>query len=185
MSKVKYFLRQETSGVNARWFLAQLLLAPLPNFVGSRLRAELLRILGFNIGNDVCFWSLPTIIGGGKLHHKLAIGPHSVFNVQCFFDLAAPITIGAFVSFGPQVMLITAAHQIGEPACRLGPLESKPIHVGNGAWLGARCTILPGITIGDGAIVAAGAVVTKDVPPNTLVGGVPARPIRLLETSVA
>ena len=184
MNKVKHYLSQELSGVNARWLLARLLLSPLPNFVGSRLRAELLRALGFNIGNSVCFWSLPTIIGGGKLHHKLSIGQRSVFNVQCFFDLAAPITIGEFAGFGPQVMLITGAHQIGESGCRLGSLEPKPIHIGNGAWLGARCTILPGVTIGDGAVVAAGSLITKDVPPNALVGGVPARLIRLLETAV-
>ena len=184
VDKVKHFLSQELSGVSVRWLLAQLLLAPLPDFVGSRLRAELLRALGFNIGNGVCFWSLPTLIGGGKLHHKLAIGRRSVFNVQCFFDLAAPISIGDFVGFGPQVMLITGAHQIGEAACRLGPLDPKPIHIGNGAWLGARCTILPGVTIGDGAVIAAGSLVAKDVPPNTLVGGVPAKQIRQVETAV-
>lgn len=184
MAKVKHFLSQELSGLNGRWLLARLLLLPLPHFVGSRLRAELLRALGFNIGSGVCFWSLPTIIGGGQLHRKLTIGQRSVFNVHCFFDLAAPISIGEFVGFGPQVMLITGAHQIGEATSRLGPLDPKPIHIGNGAWLGARCTILPGVTIGSGAVVAAGSLVTKDVPPNTLVGGVPARQIRLLETAV-
>jgi maltose O-acetyltransferase len=54
----------------------------------------------------------------------------------------------------------------------------RPVTIGNGAWLGARCTILPGVNVGEGAIVAAGAVVTHDVPANTMVAGVPARAIR-------
>lgn len=174
-------LNDELSGLNGRWLLAKLLLSPLPNFVGGRLRAEFLRALGFNIGPSVCFWSLPILIGGGKLHQKLTIGRRSLFSVQCFFDLAATITIGEFVSFGPQVMLITGAHQIGVPGCRLGALNPQPISIANGAWLGARCTILPGVTIGEAAVVAAGSLVTKDVAPNALVGGVPAKFIRLLE----
>lgn len=59
-----------------------------------------------------------------------------------------------------------------------GKEKSAPIHIGNHVWIGARATILKGVTIGDGAVVAAGAVVNKDVPPNTLVGGVPARIIK-------
>jgi acetyltransferase-like isoleucine patch superfamily enzyme len=60
-------------------------------------------------------------------------------------------------------------------------LEPHPVNIGNKVWIGANATILPGVTIGDGAIVAAGAVVTKDVVPKTLVGGVPARLIKSVE----
>ena len=56
-----------------------------------------------------------------------------------------------------------------------------PIHIGRHVWIGANATVLPGVTIGEGAIVAAGAVVTKDVPKNTMVGGVPARVIRTID----
>ena len=58
-----------------------------------------------------------------------------------------------------------------------------PIHIGKNVWIGANATVLAGVTIGDGAVVAAGAVVTKDVAPNTVVGGVPARVIKVIETS--
>ena len=61
-------------------------------------------------------------------------------------------------------------------------MTPAPIVVGNNVWIGSHATILKGVTIGDGAIVAAGAVVTKDVPANTIVGGVPAKPIRKIES---
>ena len=125
-------------------------------------------------------YGTPQLIGGGKLQQKLSVGRQCLLSVEVFFDLAGPITLGNQVFIGPQVMLITGAHEIGEPARRLGRLSPQPIVIEDGAWLGARCTILPGVTIGAGAVVAAGAVVTKDVAPNTLVGGVPARAMRRL-----
>ncbi|MEZ4593166.1 MAG: acyltransferase [Chloroflexota bacterium] len=173
-------LSQEFIIQNKRWKLAQLLLSPFPNFTGSRIRAELLRLFGFHIGESVCFWGLPTIIGQREFYKHLSVGHGCLFNIQCFFDLAADITIENNVVLGPQVMLITGAHHIGDVTFRLGPLTPKPIHIKQGAWLGARCTILPGVTIGEGAVVAAGSVVSKDVAPNTLVGGVPAKIIRAL-----
>lgn len=179
--KLIELLREELFGLNGRWLLARLLLAPFPNFVGSRLRAKVLRALGFQVGTGVAFFGLPIIISSGQSHKKLTIGNHSLFNVQCFLDLAGPITIGENVTVGPQVMLITGAHQIAGSNYRLGAMTPQAIEIHRGAWLGARCTILPGVTIGAGAVIAAGALVTKDVAPNTLVGGVPARLMRVLD----
>ncbi|MGB5061580.1 MAG: acyltransferase [Candidatus Promineifilaceae bacterium] len=181
LQKLLSVAREEMYGLHPRWLLARILLFPLPPYVGSRLRVALLRLLGFHIGLGASMWGLPKLIGSGKLHQKLTIGHHSLFNIDCFIDLAAPIAIGSQVVLGPQVTLITGAHEIGDASCRLGLLVPQPIVIGDGAWLGARCTILPGVTIGAGAVVAAGAVVTKDVPPNTLVGGVPAKVMRLLD----
>ncbi len=174
-------IKEELYGLHMRWILARILLFPLPAYVGSRIRVKTLTLLGFRIGVGSSMWGLPQLIGSGKLHQKLSVGRHSLFNVDCFFDLAGPITIGNQVVLGPQVMLITGAHEIGDPACRLGILTPQPIFIEDGAWLGARCTILPGVTIGAGAVVASGAVVTRDVAPNTLVGGVPARMMRYLD----
>lgn len=176
-------LSQELKIPSSRWLLAQWILAPFPHFVGNRIRAAVLRLLGFNIGKRVCFWGLPTVIGSGQIHKKLSIGHQSMFNVQCFFDLADAISIEDNVVFGPQVMLITGGHVIGSSDFRLGPLAPKPIHIKRGAWLGARCMVLPGVTIGEGAVVAAGAVVVQDVLPNTVVGGVPAKVIPSIELS--
>ena len=92
------------------------------------------------------------------------------------------MTIGDHVYFGHDVAVLTAIHKLGD---RWRP--SWALHSPNrsrseaGSWIGARAVILGGVTIGEGAVVAAGAVVTRSVPPNTLVGGVPAVVIRELE----
>jgi hypothetical protein len=83
------------------------------------------------------------------------------------------ITIGDTCLFGPQVMLRDNDGHFYE-----NELRSEPITIGDNVWVGMRAVILKGVTIGDGAIVAAGAVVTRDVPPRSLVGGVPARVLR-------
>jgi acetyltransferase-like isoleucine patch superfamily enzyme len=176
---VKKF-EEELHGWNPRLSLAQLILSFLPITVGGRLRGLVLRGLGYRIGRGSIFFSLPTFIGGPGLHKRLEIGEGAFFNAKCFLDLAAPITIGARVTVGPEVMLITGAHKIGPPHFRSGELDPHPIVIGDGVWLGARCLVLPGVTIGCGAVVAAGAVVTKDVPPNALVGGIPAKVFRML-----
>ena len=77
------------------------------------------------------------------------------------------------VLIGPQVKLVTENHPL-DPATRKG-LITKPIVIKQNAWIGAGATILPGVTIGENSVVAAGAVVSKDVPDNTVVGGIPAR----------
>lgn len=79
-----------------------------------------------------------------------------------------------------QVLILTTSHEIGPQGQRAAALEARPVCIGSGAWLGARCTILPGVTIGAGAIIAAGAVVSRDVPANTMVAGIPARVIKSL-----
>jgi acetyltransferase-like isoleucine patch superfamily enzyme len=71
-------------------------------------------------------------------------------------------------------MLLTSTHEMASAAHRAGPITRAPLHVGDGAWLGARCILLPGVTIGAGAIVDVGSVVTRDVAPNTRVAGTPA-----------
>ena len=88
------------------------------------------------------------------------------------------ITIGNGVLIGHNVVLSTLNH---DPApARRAWLHPAPIVIGDRVWIGSNATVLPGVTIGDGAIVAAGAVVTKDVAPNTVVAGVPARLLRPL-----
>ena len=91
-----------------------------------------------------------------------------------------PIIIGNRAQIAYHVTLITGDHHIGPPASRAGVMNARPITIGEGAWIGARVVVLPGVTIGAGAVVAAGAIVTKDVAPNTLVAGVPARFLRKL-----
>jgi maltose O-acetyltransferase len=115
------------------------------------------------------------------MYTNLTIGEHTLINIKCFLDLSGPVTIGSNVAIGSDTMLITGTHQVGDHAKRADELISKPIIIGDGVWIGSRSVIYPGVTIGDGAIVAAGSVVYKDVLPDTMVGGNPARILQKLE----
>lgn len=100
-------------------------------------------------------------------------------NTSCHFQDQGGITIGDGTQIGHNVVLATLNHN-ENPAQRSETIPA-PIVIGRNVWIGANATITPGVTVGDGAIVAAGAVVTKDVPPDTIAGGVPARVIRAVQ----
>ena len=151
----------------------------LDNMTSGRVRAALLRLGGATIGKR-CF------VRGGLLiqeSFRLKLGDDVFVNAGCCFDLSAPIVIGSRTQLAYQVTLMTGGHAIGSHDSRAGAHRPEPIEIGEGVWIGARAIILPGVTIGAGAVVAAGALVTKDVPPDTLVAGVPAKPVRTLEVS--
>lgn len=136
---------------------------------------------GFCIGHRTVLWDTPTIVGADDIYKRLHIGSDCLIGVQTYFDLADAIVIGNRVAIGPRVVMITGSHEIGEASMRAGKLTPKPVHIGDGVWIGACCTILPGVTIGSGAVIAAGAVVTKDIPPSALAAGVPAVVKRALD----
>lgn len=102
----------------------------------------------------------------------ISIGDHSVINQSCVLDGRGGLRIGNNVSISPGVWLLTDGHDLRDP---LFPEVLAPIEIGDYAWLGSRALVLPGVSIGQGAVVAAGAVVTKDVAPYCVVAGVPAR----------
>ncbi|QCB95020.1 sugar O-acetyltransferase [Cellulomonas shaoxiangyii] len=106
---------------------------------------------------------------------NLTLGEDVFINMGCTFQDAGGITIGDGTLIGHGSTVVTLDHAV-DPARRSDMLPA-PVVIGRQVWLGARVTVVPGVTIGDGAIVGAGAVVTKDVPANTIVAGVPARPI--------
>jgi maltose O-acetyltransferase len=181
MNRIAYLFREETEGFHLSYLLARMLMAPIPDYTGERIRALILKLMGFDIGYGAGFAGTPIISGPRPLKANLHIGKHSWFNRSCAFDIGAPVRIGDHVSVGQEVMFITTSHEIGNLGRRAGPLSVAPITIGDGVWLGARSTILPGVTIGAGAVVAAGALVTHNVPTNIIVGGVPARPFRKLD----
>lgn len=110
---------------------------------------------------------------------NITIGRGVFINAGCKFQDQGGITIGDGALIGHNVVLATLNHD-PSPA-RRSTMHPAAIVIGNRVWIGAGATVLPGVTIGDGAIVAAGAVVTKDVPANTVVGGVPARFMKTIE----
>ncbi len=104
---------------------------------------------------------------------NLHIGKRVFINSGCKFQDQGGIYIADDVLIGHNCVIATLNHAIA-PEHR-GDITGRPVKIGNKVWIGSNATILPGVTIGDGAIVAAGAVVCKDVPPLTIVGGVPAK----------
>jgi galactoside O-acetyltransferase len=105
--------------------------------------------------------------------HAVFIGPN------CSFTGHAPIDIADEVMIAHKVNLVTSGHPV-EPGRRREYITAAPISLGPNVWIGAAATVLPGVRIGEGSVVAAGAVVTRDVAPATLVAGVPAQVVRTL-----
>jgi maltose O-acetyltransferase len=143
------------------------------DFIGCKLRAVLLKFLGIQVGSGC------TIRGGTYFYGAdLILGQKCYLNRNCYFDLSAPVELEDNVVVGHGVTFITAEHAIGSSDRRAGKAVGKKITIGCGAWIGANVTLLPGVAIGSGSVVAAGAVVTKNVAPHTIVAGVPAKVLR-------
>ncbi|HEU0247399.1 MAG TPA: sugar O-acetyltransferase [Gaiellaceae bacterium] len=109
---------------------------------------------------------------------NIAVGERFYANSGCVFLDCAPVTIGDRVQLGPQVQLLAVSHPLDRAQRAAGLEYGEPIFVGDDAWLGGGAIVLPGVTIGEGAVVGAGSVVTRDVEPETVVAGNPARPLR-------
>lgn len=180
MNKLLTVAYGEVSAFQFRLFLLNLFTFFLPKYIGSRWRSAMMRLVGFRIGSGTLIGGMPTLTGEKELHKQLVMGKEIWMNFGCVFDLGDQVTIGNRVDIGHEVLFVTTTHKTGTELRRAAERITKPVVVEDGVWLGARCTILPGVIIGAGAIVAAGAVVTEDVAPNTIVGGVPAKLIREL-----
>ena len=155
-------------------FFALLFIRPFAGPVFRYWRSFLLRLWGARIGKRCAIaasakiwqpWNL-------ELGDYVAVGPRAeIYNV-------AKITMGSNITISQDSYLCTASHDISKLK---KPLIFKPIVIGDSAWVAARAMVLPGVTIGEGTVVAAGAVVTKDVEDWTVVGGNPARFIKKRE----
>ena len=109
---------------------------------------------------------------------NIHVGRQVFINMGCKFQDQGGIFIDDGVLIGHNVVLATLNHAM--PPERRSDMLPAPIHIGKRVWIGSNATVLPGVSFGDGAVVAAGAVVTKDVPANTVVGGVPAKVIHYI-----
>ena len=136
--------------------------------IPPHLRWRILRLIGMQV--ERCLVAPRSFFGS----RKVTIGRGAAINVGAFIDGSGHVTLGEKVYLGPEVMIITSTHDIEGPARRAGTTRSLPVTIGAGSWLGARVTVMPGVTIGEGCMIASGAVVTKDCKPNSLYAGVPA-----------
>lgn len=148
--------------------------SPLCSFAG-RLRRLLCRGLFKQMGKNVNI-ETGAYFGTG---HQIIIGDYSGLGVNC--TCVGSITIGAYVMMAPDVIIITCSHDISDvtrPMMFQGSTEPQPVVIEDDVWIGTRCIIMPGVVVHKGSIIAAGAVVTKDVPAYSIVGGVPAKVLK-------
>lgn len=149
-----------TNGQHIKWprKVRRALVKPLFCHTGAKVNIE--RGANFGTGADI------------------SIGDYSGIGVSA--SVRGPLIIGDNVMMGPDVVVITSSHNFDRTdiPMRLQGSTSKPVLIGDDVWIGQRVMIMPGVNIGNGAIIGAGAVVTKDVPPYTIVGGAPAKVIK-------
>lgn len=144
----------------------------------DQIRERLSEITGTQLDkNTIVFVPFHTNFG-----RFIRIGKNVFINHACSFLDMGGITIEDDVLIGPKVNLITENHPL-DPVDRRA-LICKPIVIKRNAWIGAAATILPGVTVGENSVIAAGAVVSKDVPANTVVGGIPAKHISNIEFKI-
>lgn len=111
---------------------------------------------------------------------EVVIGDNSGIGINC--EVYGPVTIGKNVMMGPEVVIYTSGHcyeRTDIPMLEQGTSKVKNVMIGDDVWIGRRAMIMPGVTIGEGSVVGAGAVVTKDVPAFSVVGGVPAKVLKM------
>lgn len=149
------------------------------SFIAVKIRAVVLNLLGFKISRKA---GIGTGVGIYEFSDQVEIGDYTFVNHRVLFDArGAAVKIGRHCLIAYGVSFITSRHELVSDFRIARPwIESLPITVKDHVWIGANATILPGVTIGEGAVIAAGSVVIKDVAPHTVVGGNPARLIKTL-----
>ena len=141
----------------------------------EELRGFLGRLFGRPV--DVSFKVFPPFYTDFGMN--ITVGRNVFVNAGCHFQDHGGVTLGDGCLVGHNVVFATLDHDL-DPG-RRASMTAAPVVLGRNVWVGSHATILKGVTVGDGAVIAAGAVVTRDVPANTIAGGVPARPIRRIE----
>lgn len=151
---------------------------PLSNskisFCSKYIRRVLASCIINKIGDNV------NIEKGAEFSSEIEIGDNSGIGVNCV--LSGKVIIGNNVMMGPEVYIYTVNHsydRLDIPMINQGYSKMRTVTIGNDVWIGSRVTILPGVDVGDGAIIGAGSVVTKNVEPYTIVAGNPAKIIKM------
>ena len=116
---------------------------------------------------------------GALFSPELSLGNGSGIGIDC--EVYGPVDIGDYVMMGPEVVIYTTGHKTDRtdmPMQQQGMLPRQAVHIGDDVWIGRRVIIMPGVTIGNGCIIGAGAIVTNDIPAYSVAVGVPARVVR-------
>jgi maltose O-acetyltransferase len=155
----------------APWHLLVNTLAGSP-WCPNRLRLRIYGLAGIDYRGH--------LVRPGVFFHsaQAQIGEDTFLNRGVQVVNAAPVRIGARCAIGHEAHITTVTHQPGDRRTRAGTVDLRPVAIEDGCWIGSRAMILPGVTVGEGCVVAAGAVVTQDCEPHGLYGGVPARRLR-------
>ena len=143
--------------------------------LAKKIRRYFARKIVVRLGKEV------NVERGARFDAGLSIGNNSGIGINC--ELYGPITIGNDVMMGPEVVIYTQnhKHETGDVFWKQGFEEKKPVIIGDNVWIGRRVMIMPGCTIGDNSVIAAGAVVTSSFENNVILGGVPAKVIGTIE----
>jgi maltose O-acetyltransferase len=157
-----------------RWVLAINGLAASP-LLSMRTRLRIYRRFGLDIEDA-------TVFPRCYFHTNLVrVGAGALVNYGCHIENVAPVEIGSRTALGQFVKIITSTHEVGQHDTRAGTWGVLPVKIGQGCWIGASAVLLPGVTVGDGVVIAAGAVVRADCEPDGLYAGVPARRVAELD----
>ena len=143
------------------------------SFWPMRARAKMAGLMGHRLSAGTYIAERVHLAGSG-LQTEGTVS----FNAGCFIDAMAPIHIADGVRVGCEAMLVTTTHEAGTSDLRAGRMAYRPIRIGRGVWVGARATILPGVNIASGCVIASGAVVHQSTKANGLYAGVPARRVK-------
>ena len=151
--------------------------AHVPSFTVRRLWYQ--HALGIDFGRHASvFMGVYMWFHGGPREIRrqgVAIGENSRINRDCTLDVRGGLTIGDNVSISPEVMIVAGSHDVNDPT--FPTVDPGPVSIRDHVFIGSRAMIVGGVTVGRGAVIAAGSVVTKDVPPMTIVAGVPAKQV--------
>jgi maltose O-acetyltransferase len=170
--------------VHLKLRLANVACGMLPDFGSGALRGRLYGLIGFDVAPSAFIMGNLELLRGSApdgFYDKLHVGQGTVIGNHVTINLDADVRIGNNVSVSPFVRIYTSTHQLGPGSNRrLSAVLAKPVIIEDGCWIGLGAMLLPGVTLGRGSVVAAGAVVMSEVPPNSYVEGNPAQVAREL-----
>src|SRR5581483_4729693 len=182
VSRISYYATNLRVSLHMRLAVVNVVSGLFPDFFSGVIRTRLYRKIGFAIGTDSFIMGNVLVSGSMEnMYNQLSLGRRCCVSNHVTVNLDAPLIVGDDVTIGPYVRIYTGTHVLGPGSRRCLPaVVGKPVQIGDGCWLGIGVTVLPGTKLGRGCVVAAGAVVSGEIPANSYVEGIPARVVREL-----